>query len=239
MIRIVLVEPHYPANIGSVARLMKNFGVRDLYIVNPKTDPFSSESRKYAMHGLDILLSARVAASLDEAIEGSSLVVATTGNTTEKSSLRTPSYLHEVSEFLSKYYSSPDTISLVFGREPSGLTNEEISKADITLTILTHHEYTSLNLSHAVGIVLYELFVKWKEKETLYSYTPTNVSFLHVKKLLKEAVYKSSMREKEDVYRMMNAILVRGVRTERELKAFIGVLSKLIGGTNKTGPEKE
>jgi tRNA/rRNA methyltransferase len=147
---VTLVEPHYPVNLGHTARLMKNFGVKKLYLVNPKVD--ISAASIYASHAADVLDQA-VVAPLNTVREENDLLVATTAVRAQKISnvIRRMVRPESVGELMS----SCRTSSLVFGRDTTGLTNEEIALCDVTTTIDTSSRYRALNLGHAVAIMLY------------------------------------------------------------------------------------
>lgn len=149
-VSVTLVEPHYPVNLGHTARLMKNFGIKRLVLVNPRVD--ISAAAVYASHAVDVLDSAEIT-TFHKVREENELLVATTAiRATRKSNvIRRTVRPESVRELLEKSSSS----SLVFGRDTTGLTNEEISVCDVTVTIDTPSPYRSLNLGHAVAIMLY------------------------------------------------------------------------------------
>jgi len=149
---IVLIEPRYEGNVGGVARVMKNFGFRNLVLVNPcKLD---KEARQKAMHGLDILKSAKHYKDFAELASEFDFLVGTTAKTAgDGNVLRTPVYPEELRNALDK----KGKIALLFGREDYGLVNEEIDVCDMLVTIPADPDYTTLNLTQSVGIILYEM----------------------------------------------------------------------------------
>jgi len=149
-IRIVLVEPAGALNVGSIARVMKNMGVQQLVLVNPKCDPQSAEAKQMAVHGGDVLNQAKIVASLPEALVGCQQAVATTAR---DRALALP--LEPPQVVLPKLLPVPS--ALIFGREDSGLTNDELTHAQHCLYIPTASTYPSLNLAMAVGVCVYEL----------------------------------------------------------------------------------
>ncbi len=149
-IRIVLVEPAGALNVGSIARVMKNMGVQQLVLVNPQCDPQGTEARQMAVHGGDILDQAQTVSSLPEALVGCQQAVATTAR---DRALSLP--LESPKEVLPKLLSVPS--ALIFGREDSGLTNDELTHAHHCLCLPTAATYPSLNLAMAVGVCVYEL----------------------------------------------------------------------------------
>jgi tRNA/rRNA methyltransferase len=153
-IAIVLVEPQNPGNVGMVCRAMKNMGLAELRLVNPcRID--HPEALKFAVSAKDLLERAQLFGSLQEALADSPLSVATTR--------RHGKYRREIyspAEIAGKI--SPELeknrAALVFGREDSGLTTDELSLCRWHATIPTADEYGSLNLAQAVLIFCYELF---------------------------------------------------------------------------------
>jgi tRNA/rRNA methyltransferase len=158
-LHVVLVEPAGPLNLGSVARLCTNFAVTSLRLVAPRCDPLAPEARRMAVHGLPMLEGARVYPTLAAALADCGRIVATTGRDEGA-----PLPLLPPAEALAwlvavppSSSSGPGATALVFGREDRGLTNQELLQAGRLLRIGTGPAYASLNLSHAVAVVLHEL----------------------------------------------------------------------------------
>ncbi len=149
-VSVTLVEPKYPVNVGHVARLLKNFRVKKLYLVKPTFD--MSVAAVYASHAAEVLDEAEVA-TFDRVRSENDLLVATTAvrATSSSNAARRMVPLERLRELLGSAKSS----SIVFGRESTGLTNAEIELCDATTTIDTAKEYRALNIGHAVAIVLY------------------------------------------------------------------------------------
>ena len=162
-LHLVLVEPAGPLNVGSVARLCANFGLSGLRLVAPRCDPLDDEARRMAVHGLPLLERAPRFASLAEAVADCRRVVACTGRLEGPPlPLEGPqpclSWLLEGQGGVGRGGEAPQASgALVFGREDRGLSNDELLQAGRLLTLSTDPVYTSLNLSHAVALVLHEL----------------------------------------------------------------------------------
>jgi len=152
-IRIILVEPAGPLNVGSVARVMKNMGLHQLVLVNPQCDYLGEEARLMAVRAADILENARVVESLPEALVGCTRAIATTG---DDRSL--PTQLEQPADALPWLLEAPS--ALIFGREDCGLTNAELNYAQRLIRIPSSDAYTSLNLAQAVAVCCYELYRK-------------------------------------------------------------------------------
>jgi tRNA/rRNA methyltransferase len=152
---VVLVRPKEDGNVGAVARVGRNFGIDRLVLVASRA-PVGSEARRRSMGGLLLLKTAVRAPSFDRAVEGADLVVGTTDLSTGRSStyLRrsvSPERLGEIARTLE------GRVSLVFGPEDNGLSRTELARCDLLVHIPARREFPTLNLSHAVGIVLYAL----------------------------------------------------------------------------------
>ncbi|MCC3466476.1 MAG: RNA methyltransferase [Microcoleus sp. PH2017_06_SFM_O_A] len=151
-IRIVLVEPAGPLNVGSVARVMKNMGLHQLILVNPQCDYLGEEARLMAVRAADILETAKVVESLPAALVGCVRAIATTGDDGRSH----PMPLESPADALPWLLEAPS--ALIFGREDCGLTNAELNRAQRLIRIPSSDAYTSLNLAQAVAICCYELY---------------------------------------------------------------------------------
>ncbi len=190
---VVLVEPLIPGNIGSVARSMSNFGLSELRLYKPCD--LGDDAYRFAKHGRFILENMKITDSLDEAFEGLDLIIGTSGAKTDsqKKFLRQPVTPKEFTEHVKDMEGK---IGLVFGREDQGLSNDELSKCDILVTIPTHEINPIMNLSQAATVMFYELFSADKgpmvkllagefEKETLndiFAELMEEITYSHRKK---------------------------------------------------------
>lgn len=150
-LRIVLVEPAGPLNIGSAARVMKNFGLSQLVLVNPQCAPHSDDARQMAVHAYDIIETSQTVATLPEALVGCQRAIATTARSRD---LQTP--LESPAQTLPWLLESSPS-ALIFGPEDRGLNNDEMLQAQRFIKIDTRPPYESLNLAQAVAICCYEL----------------------------------------------------------------------------------
>lgn len=153
-VRIVLVEPSHPGNIGGAARAMKTMGLRSLYLVRPRRFP-DPQADWRASQAVDVVAAAVVVDRLDEAIGDCALAIGT--STRER---RIPWPRADAATVAARLAAEGDEqpVAILFGRETSGLTNEELQRCQLHLTIPAHPEYPSLNLAMAVQVVCYELF---------------------------------------------------------------------------------
>ncbi len=154
--KIVLVETTHPGNIGATARAMKNMGLNQLVLVKPKHYP-STEATSRSSGAWDILEAALVVDTLEEAIFDCNLVV---GTSARRRSQHWQTLNPEKAIELAFEQGNLDKVAFVFGRESSGLTNEELDKCTHLLHIHANDEYSSLNLAMAVQIICYEYQLK-------------------------------------------------------------------------------
>jgi TrmH family RNA methyltransferase len=153
-IRIVLVAPSHPGNIGAVARAMKNMALGQLVLVNPKEFPHP-EATARASGADDVLAAAHVVSSLAEALAGCGYVAATTSRDRDQY-FRVVDVRDAAPRIVAQAQLSPAAV--VFGAERTGLTNEELEAAHALIRIPSSTAYASLNLAMAVQLVAYELF---------------------------------------------------------------------------------
>ena len=156
-IRIVLVAPSHPGNIGAAARAMKNMALTTLVLVRPKEFPHP-EALARASGADDVLAAARVVASLGEALEGCGFIAATTARERDQY-FRVADPRAAAARIVAAARQSPAAV--VFGAERTGLTNEELEAAHVLLRIPANEAYPSLNLAMAVQLVAYELYRAW------------------------------------------------------------------------------
>ena len=152
-VKIILVEPAGPLNIGSVARVMKNMGLHHLVLVNPQCDPVGIEARQMAVHGGDILDAAEQVPTLADALRGCQRAIATTAR-----SRTLPTRLESPRAALPWLMEEGVTSALIFGPEDRGLSNVELNYAQRFVCIPSSSLYPSLNLAQAVAICCYELY---------------------------------------------------------------------------------
>ncbi|KJV06122.1 RNA methyltransferase [Methylocucumis oryzae] len=153
-IKIILVETSHPGNIGAVARAMKNMAMHRLALVNPKIFP-SAEATARAAGADDILAKAVVYDSLVDALADCQVVI---GASARSRTISWPELTPKAcAEMIASDVSKP-SVGVVFGREHSGLKNEELDLCRYLLRIPSNPEFSSLNIAAAVQIVCYEFF---------------------------------------------------------------------------------
>lgn len=232
-LRVVLVEPLYEGNVGSVARSMKNFGFSDLVLVRPcEIEDFGLAM---ASHARDLIEGARIAESLEEATSGANLIVGTTGvrgNSTNRH-LRVPSLSPR--ELAERLDGTAGEVALLLGREDDGLSRDELLACDLVVSIPTGEDYPIMNLSHAAAILFYELSQVPPGDLALAS--PENLARLldHFRAALTESEYHQHKIEKTML--MLKRIFGRARLTDREVQTLRGVVRNLRWGAEHRGGE--
>lgn len=205
-IRVVLVGVEGPVNLGFIARTCVNFGVDELFLVNPRAD--LEEALIYSAKAKDFLRRAVIVDDLGKAIEDVDLSVATTAKGYSRGdALRQSIDLVSFTEILREQ--PVDRLALIFGRESTGLTREELGRADYLVTIPANPEYPVLNLSQSVAVFLWEL---WKIRGLEASNVPP----------------RASREEIELLQRIINEITARVIGDEEKRRRVYMVVTRII-----------
>lgn len=190
-IRVVLVNPSHPGNIGATARAMKLMELSDLVLVEPKRFPHP-EATARATGAANLLENARVVSTLAEALTDCVTVYAATARG-RSLAMKTQSARECGMEIAARN----EQVALVFGRECSGLTNEELSLAHRAISIPTSSEFSSLNLAQAVQIVCYECFMGRREQQPI----------LAAEKKIEKGSERASMQQMAGLYEHLEKTL--------------------------------
>jgi len=204
---------------------MANFDFKNLYLINPCE--LDDECYARAMHAGNIIDEAKIFTSFEKAVEKIDFLAATSSieSSNDKRHLRNAVDLDDFSE---KIFETEGKIGLVFGREDIGLLNEEIAACDLMIRIPTSENYLSLNLSHAICVVLYSLYLNRNikaerrvidkvEKEKLYKF---------FSQILDEINYPDHKRENTEV--MFKRLMGRSIPSKWEYHTLMGVFSKAL-----------
>ncbi len=211
-LKVILVEPKGPLNVGSIARLCSNFDVEELRIVSPKCDIFSLEARKMALKGQEFLEHCMIFDNLEKAIFDCDLILASTG----RIDVKKDSFIESSEDIFNwtKSFKKINNLAIIFGREERGLTNSELLLANKTFNIPTSQTNPSLNLSHAVSIVLYELNKPSKKNLNnelkvfnLASSKEVHYTFVEIEEMLLRVGYLLKHTSKAKISKFKNFIL--------------------------------
>ncbi|MEM4255247.1 MAG: TrmJ/YjtD family RNA methyltransferase [Candidatus Norongarragalinales archaeon] len=216
-LRVVLVEPKWDVNVGSICRAMKNFGASELYLVKPKAE-LGVEAIKFAKHAREILEKATKVKTMRQAFEGCTLVVGTTGilRRFRKKMLKKCVSAREVKKFFGKN----DKVALVFGNEEHGLSDKFLGECDVVAFIPSNPRYPVLNLSHAVAVMLYELYAAKGEKQLKEIPAAPRHKLERLEKLFFEfALRNKTIRDPKKVATAFKRVLRRARPSEKEIQA--------------------
>ena len=228
-IRIVLSHTTHPGNIGAAARAMKTMGLSRLFLIKPERFPHA-DAEAFATGAMDILESAVVCDSLDEALGGTVLAVASTA--------RHRDLAHEVVDCREACRrmiaeATAGEVALVFGTERAGLTAEEVSRCQSIAVIPTSWDYSSLNLAQAVQVFAYELRMA-AIGEQVYSQHPADLA-THDEaegfyRQLEETFYSTGFLDPKEPKRLMQRMrrmFARARIEKKELNILRGFLSAI------------
>ncbi len=231
-IRIVLVQIYHPGNIGASARAMKTMGLTDLVLVNPRRFP-DDEASRLAAGAEDVVDTARVVDSLEQAVADCVQVV---GASARLRSLPLPHY-DEPEQMATALvaHAAEAPVALVFGRERSGLTNEEIRLCSHQASIPANPDYGILNLSQAVQVLAYEVFKAWRLRSghmparPAPEQPPTREQLAHFQAHLSRVMHGSGFLTQPHARTeaQLQALFARAQPSRKELSLLRGLLSSL------------
>ena len=219
-VTIAMMEPEYPINLGYVARTMKNFDFYNLLLINPKIGIESS--KQFSLHAFDILQNSK---TVDFSyLKKFDSIIGTTAKPS-KSGLNISRITLPVHNLKLKKHSLGKNICLLLGRESTGLDNHELKFCDFIINIPTSNSYSTMNISHALAIILYELNTFKYEPITVASKTMierTISNYMEIAKLVRIQEHKIVVLE--TVFRRM---LGNNNPTPKENSVLLGLASKI------------
>ncbi len=226
-VSIVLVDTKTPANIGATARCMMNMGMKRLVLVNPPKDP-NNEISKLAAGAEEIVKQAQAAPTLKDAIAGQRLVIGTSRHPGRlRRNVRSPREAAErVAPLLAR-----NNVAVVFGNEVNGLDNRQLALCHEIITVPSSGEFPSLNLSHAVMVVAYELFVALRAAVPATSRQLARVEDLEqFYRHLQETLQTIGFLDRDHPERMMfylRQVFGRSRLDKREVNILRGIMSSI------------
>ena len=231
---VILVEPQLAENVGMTARAMKNCGIKELRLVNPREDHLSPKALSASSNSEDILHNAKVYSSTKEAIADLQYVLATTARHRDQTKMV---YNADAggAEIVGKLQNQI-SCGYMFGPERTGLRNEDVSLADAIINIPLNPEHCSLNLSQAVLLVGYEFYKACSK--TFSSEFVTNSTTIankekvmlfcsHIENKLTDFANYKDENKKEKLLINLRNIFTRSQITEQELNTLYGIINYL------------
>ena len=227
----ILVKPQLGENIGACARSMKNFGFNKLHIVEPKINFPNHKAKATSVGAYDIINKAKVFNNVENAIKSFNLIVSLSARRRDINKRHIS--LEEFQKIIKKKINL--NIGLMFGPEASGLSNKDLSISNYILQIPTSTKFKSLNLSHSLTIICYEIFKLINKKKikrnssTLQISSKSNIS--SVIKLLVNLLEKKDffipIEKKHSMLLNINNLIYRLEPNDKELRILASIISSL------------
>ena len=233
----ILVKPQLGENIGACARSMKNFGFNKLHIVSPKINFPNHKAKATSVGAFDVINKAIVFNETNEAIRNFDTVISLSARRRDINKKHIS--LNDFVKLIKKRKNS--NFGLMFGPEASGLSNEDLSFSNYVLQIPTSNKFKSLNLSHSVTIVCYEIFKVFNEKLfeknkkniKISSKSKINSLIKHLLKLLEEKDFFHPKEKKQSMLVNINNLVYRLEPNDKELRILASIISSLSKNNNK------
>lgn len=223
-VKLIIVEPKYQINLGYIARVASNFGIRKLYFVRPRAKLTGAKARMFAKHAYPLLQNAKVYDDFASATRDCSFLIGTSA--VWRKGHRTSSVCF-ADETVKKATTLKGVVGLVLGRDDTGLSREEIEKCDMLAFIETDPRYPVLNVSHALALFLY--LIKKQEMRFLYKdigrkeqagLNEEEMLFAIVSKMIS----KKKIRNKRAVLNVFRKVIREVQPSATELHALISAL---------------
>ena len=233
---IVLIGTENSGNIGAVARAMKNFACSELILINPLADPLNKTAFGFAMHADDVLSKAQILHFASETYledlqtflgQFHAVIGTSAQGIAFKNITRIPVYLPEFD-----FTQFPDTarVALVFGRESTGLSNGELGCVDFIVRIPTGKIYPTLNLSHAVGVILYQIFIQTTEITREQVLLADSQTKHELTRIFSEVVYQTPLADHRHARtsQAFQNIIGRALLSQKEFEYLRNVFRKIL-----------
>lgn len=240
-LRIVLVETTHPGNIGAAARAMKTMGLHRLILVNPARFPHP-EAQARAAGAHDILARACIVDSLDAALVGCHLII---GASARRRGMSGPELTPRQCASRAAACSLDCRVALVFGRESSGLTNDEMDRCQLLVRIPTDPAFRSLNLAAAVQVLAYEVYTAAQNGEASppaqEGFAPAEEMrrfYEHLQQVLLETGFLNPANPRH-LMRRLRHLFNRAQPTQNEINILRGILSSVQGRKRPPRPESD
>jgi tRNA/rRNA methyltransferase len=233
----ILVKPQIGENIGASARSLKNFGFSNLKIVSPKQTWPNKKAKVTSVGAFDIIKNAKIYRNIPDAISEFNIIFSLSARKRDinKKHISMEKFLNIIKQKKKLKY------GLMFGPEASGLSNEDLSYSNYVLQIPTSKKFKSLNLSHSLTIISYEIFksLKYKKfnfkKENIRISSKKNINSLinHLKKLLEYKNFFIPKEKKHSMIENINNLFYRFEPNDKELRVLASIISTLAKKNHK------
>tara|TARA_B100000965_G_scaffold19299_2_gene14441 strand:- start:2465 stop:3193 length:729 start_codon:yes stop_codon:yes gene_type:complete len=227
----ILIRPQLGENIGACARSLKNFGFTKLHIVSPKQSWPNSKAKATSVGAYDIIKKAKIYNSVHEAISDFNIIISLSARQRDINKKHI-----SINQFLKMIKSKKNTkFGLMFGPEASGLSNEDLSLSNYVLQIPTSNKFKSLNLSHSVTLICYEIyksinfnkFKKDTKKIKISSKRRISSLLFHLQKLLEKKGFFVPNEKKHSMLMNINNLIYRFEPNDKEVRILASIFSSL------------
>ena len=226
----ILVKPQLGENIGACARSMKNFGFSKLYIVDPKINFPNHKAKATSVGAFDIINNAKVFKKVERAINPFNLIISLSARRRDINKKHI-----SLNEFQNIIRRKNVNIGLMFGPEASGLSNQDLSFSNYVLQIPTSSKFKSLNLSHSVTIICYEIFKAFNKKKIVKRSSKLKISskfkisstVKHLTKLLEKKNFFIPQEKRHSMILNINNLIYRLQPNDKELRILASIISTL------------
>jgi tRNA/rRNA methyltransferase len=226
----ILVKPQLGENIGACARSMKNFGFSKLYIVDPKINFPNHKAKATSVGAFDIINKAKVFKNIERAIDPFNLIISLSARRRDINKKHI-----SLQEFKNIIRKKNINIGLMFGPEASGLSNQDLSFSNYILQIPTSSKFKSLNLSHSLTIICYEIFKLFNKKKIVKKFS--NLKTSSKSKISSTVKYLTNLLEKKNFFTPqekrhsmvlnINNLIYRLQPNDKELRILASIISTL------------
>ncbi len=226
----ILIKPQLGENIGACARSMKNFGFSKLYIVDPKINFPNNKAKATSVGAYDIINKAKVFKTIERAIDPFNLIISLSARRRDINKKHI-----SLQEFQSIIRRRNIKIGLMFGPEASGLSNQDLSFSNFILQIPTSSKFKSLNLSHSLTIICYEIFKVFNKKIIkkrssnlkLSSKSKISSTVKHLINLLEKKNFFIPHEKRHSMILNINNLIYRLQPNDKELRILASIISTL------------
>ena len=227
----ILVKTQLGENIGACARSMKNFGFSKLHIVNPKINFPNHKTKATSVGAYDIINKAKVFDNVEKAIEPFNLVIALSARRRDINKRHLS--LQNFQNIIKKKQNL--NIGLMFGPEASGLSNQDLSFSNYIMQIPTSKKFKSLNLSHSLTVICYEIFKLMNENKTKTNNINLKISskakisniVRHLSSLLEKKDFFIPKEKKQSMLLNINNLIYKLQPNDKELRILASIVSSL------------
>ena len=239
-IRFVFVEPRYGGNVGSAARVLKNFGFGRLDLVDPREGADDEEAVRMAVDAVDVLAAARTHQTLDEALDGAATVV---GTSRRMGKHRQPHHRLDALAPLLPGLAARGEVALVFGREDHGLSDADLDRCTHLAYVPTSEAYPALNVAQTIAIVAYELRIALDaatpaafnpDDEALVDHAGREAMYAHLEGALL-AIGFLKLGQLEGMMRRLRRILSRAELTAGDVDVVRGISRQILWLAKQAG----